>query len=314
LPENEAFCLDDDLALLSKAAKEAGRIALGFFNNKPKVWMKAGDKSPVSAADFAVDAYLKQVLLEARPDYGWISEESTDERLEHFPKSGNRFLDKKCGGNKELEQFPKTAPARSYQRCFIVDPIDGTRGFINGSSQWCISLAIIEAGRPICGVLECPVVGEHYQAHREQAAMMNDVVLPSCNPPGSQGDNPVDNNMKIRISGSRPLTHDWPQILTERLEFSVSIPSLAYRLALVARSGLDVVIVRPNSHDWDLAAADIILEKTGHRLVTLQAKPVHYGQSPFCHGLLLASNVLYQEQILPHLDNTSLPLLDFPKI
>jgi len=271
LPARDVFSLDDDLALLSRVAKEAGRIAVGFFNNKPKVWMKAGDRSPVSEADFAVDGYLKQALLAARPDYGWISEESADERS-----------------------------ARVYQRCFVVDPIDGTRGFINGSSQWCISLAIIEAGRPICGVLECPAVGEHYQAHREQAAMLNDVVISSpCH-----GDQPIDNSIKIRISGSRPLIQAWPRSLTERLEFAASIPSLAYRLALVARAELDVVIVRPDSHDWDLAAADIILEKTGHGLATLQAKAVHYGHSPFCHGLLLASNTLYQEQILPHFYKT----------
>lgn len=69
----------DDLALLSHAAREAGVIAMRYFGQAPDVWIKEGN-SPVSAADFAVDAFLKQTLLAARPDYGWISEETADER------------------------------------------------------------------------------------------------------------------------------------------------------------------------------------------------------------------------------------------
>lgn len=68
-----------ELTLLRDAAREAGRIAMRYFGRSPEVWLKDGS-SPVSEADLAVDRYLKDVLLKARPDYGWISEETVDER------------------------------------------------------------------------------------------------------------------------------------------------------------------------------------------------------------------------------------------
>jgi len=269
LPENRLFSLDEDLALLSQATKNAGKIALQFFGRDPQVWMKKGDKSPVSEADFAVDHYLKQSLLQARPDYGWISEESVDERQKTH-----------------------------YRHCFVVDPIDGTRGFINGSLQWCISVAIIRQGKPACGVLECPALGEHYRAHLAMRTTLNDNTLE----PSSISDYPD----KIRISCTPAKTRDWLQDLREKLVFVSSSPSLAYRLALSAAGKLDVVVVRPNSHDWDLAAADIILSQSGNNLMTLQNEPVSYGHAPFIHDFLLAGPAHYREQIAPFLSSIQL--------
>ena len=112
-----------DLSLLVDTAREAGQIAMRFFKQSPEVWMKGGT-SPVSEADYAVDAFLRQTLLSARPDHGWLSEETAD-------------------GLARL----------SARRTFVVDPIDGTRGFLEGADRWCVSVAIVEAGRPIAGVL-----------------------------------------------------------------------------------------------------------------------------------------------------------------
>lgn len=94
-----------ELTLLRDAAREAGRIAMRYFGRSPEVWLKDGS-SPVSEADLAVDRYLKDVLLKARPDYGWISEETVDERA-----------------------------AEKRSRAFVVDPIDGTRAYIAGQDQ-----------------------------------------------------------------------------------------------------------------------------------------------------------------------------------
>jgi len=264
LPENDVSSLDADLALLSATAREAGRIALGFFGRDCQVWMKNGDKSPVSEADLAVDAYLKHTLLQARPDYGWISEESADER-----------------------------ETRPYHRSFIVDPIDGTRGFLNGSSQWCISIAIIEGNSPICGVVECPIAQEHYHAHRKIPAKLNDAPLlqPAHHPEIS----------KIRLSCQAAIARELPPHLLQRLELTPYIPSLAYRLVLVAKGEIDLVLVRPGSHDWDIAAADIILRQTGHCLATLQSVPVSYGHTPFRHDILLAGHENHKEEVIPYL-------------
>ena len=115
MPESEENSADRKL--LEAVSVEAGKIALSWFGKDPEVWMKEGD-SPVSQADLAVDEYLQAELLRARPDYGWLSEETedNDDRL-------------------------------NARRTFVVDPIDGTRGFINGLERWCVSVAIVENHR-----------------------------------------------------------------------------------------------------------------------------------------------------------------------
>src|SRR5690606_32518652 len=117
----------EGLNLIRDAARDAAAIALRYFRKDPQVWWKEGI-SPVSEADFEVDRFLRERLTAARPDYGWLSEETAD-----------------------------NAERLSARRTFVVDPIDGTRAFINGLETWCISIAVVEDGRPVAGVLNCPV-------------------------------------------------------------------------------------------------------------------------------------------------------------
>ena len=116
----------EDLDLITKTAVEAGQKALPYFNGDQAldIQLKEGN-SPVSAADFAVNEYLEDRLKAARPEYGWLSEETND-----------------------VDPQRRLAATRT----FIVDPIDGTRGFIQGSTQWCVSVAVVENNRPIAGV------------------------------------------------------------------------------------------------------------------------------------------------------------------
>ena len=123
-----------DLDLLREAAAEGARIALRYFRQDPHAWFKDGC-SPVSEADMAVDRHLADMLQTARPEYGWLSEETADnpERLERA-------------------------------RTFIVDPIDGTRAFLRGDDLWSISLAIVEEGRPVVGLVVAPVLNRSFAA------------------------------------------------------------------------------------------------------------------------------------------------------
>ena len=119
-----------DLELIAAAAEEAAGIAMGYFRKDPKVWYKDG-QSPVSEADFAVDGFLKDALLAARPGYGWVSEETA--RPERDDAEG---------------------------RFFVVDPIDGTRAYLRGEDTWCVSIAVIEGGRPVAGAIVAPATGD----------------------------------------------------------------------------------------------------------------------------------------------------------
>jgi myo-inositol-1(or 4)-monophosphatase len=239
------------LSLIIDAAREAGRIAMGFFNRSPEVWMKAGH-SPVSEADYAVDAYLREALTAARPDYGWLSEETAD------------------------------SPVRlSASRTFVVDPIDGTRAFLDGRSTWCVSIAVVENGEPVAGVLECPVRTELFRAETGRGALLNGAAI-RVKEPGEL----------FNVAGPNLFVQATPADLRDRFRTVSYIPSLAYRVAMVANGELDATFVKPNAHDWDLAAADLILREAGGQVLDQSGRTLHYAGPNPRHGALVAGSGL----------------------
>ena len=247
--DTTAKSLAADLALIRDAAREAGGIAMRYFRNDPEVWMKDG-ASPVSAADIAVDTFLRETLSAARPDYGWLSEETAD----------------------NLERL-------SARRTFVVDPIDGTRAFIDGRSTWCVSIAVVEDGLPLAGVLECPAKAEFYEAGAHGPALLNGEAIAVT---GATSRTP-------RVAGPKAMLQAAPAFLRSGPDIPY-IPSLAYRIAMVAKGALDATFVKPDSHDWDLAAADLILRRAGGALVERDgAAPAYAGKNPR-HGALAAGS------------------------
>lgn len=240
--------LREDLALLLEAARQAGEIAMGYFGKDPQVWIKEGS-SPVSEADYAADSYLRGALLNARPGYGWLSEETADDL-------------------KRLD-----AP-----RTFVVDPIDGTRAFIEGQRIWCVSIAVVEAGAPLAGVLDCPARHEVYEAVLGRPARRNGAVI-GVVPPGA----------RPKIAGPKAMLARAPAHIRAGRPVSY-IPSLAYRIALVASGEIDATFVKPNAHDWDLAAADLILRRAGGAVLGEDGAPPAYAGREPRHGALVAGS------------------------
>ncbi|MDD9909443.1 MAG: 3'(2'),5'-bisphosphate nucleotidase CysQ [Ahrensia sp.] len=240
----------DDLDLLREAAVEAGTIALRWFRQDPQVWMKQGD-SPVSEADFTVDRFLRETLRAARPDYGWLSEESED----------------------DLERL-------QTRRTFVVDPIDGTRGFIAGQKQWCVSIAIVEDGRPVAGVLECPALQQTFCASADGQTKLNGkAIVASLRAEGAT----------TRVTGPRSFQAAIGKIGQVDMHRVPFVPSLAYRLAMIATGEVDIALARGSAQDWDLAAADLIVERAGGRLSTLDGAELAYNRRDVRHGTLVAS-------------------------
>jgi myo-inositol-1(or 4)-monophosphatase len=238
-----------DLELVRDAAREAGELAMRYFRRDPQVWMKAGN-SPVTEGDLAVDKLLRDRLSAARPDYGWLSEETADspERL-------------------------------SAARTFVVDPIDGTRGFIAGSDEWCVSVAIVEAGRPVAGVLDCPARAEVYAARTGGGAVCNGKAIAVREAEG-----------ELRVGGPKALIEAMPERQRSRFVGVPYIPSLAYRLAMVASGRIDATFIKANSHDWDLAAADLILAEAGGMVLDRQGETPFYARRETRHGTLVAGS------------------------
>lgn len=239
----------DDLALLLEAAAEAGAIAMRYFRKSPEVWMKNG-RSPVSEADYAADTFLRETLMAARPDYGWLSEETVD------------------------------TPARHQaQRLFVVDPIDGTRGFLDGGNEWCVSVAVVEAGRPVVGVLQAPARKERFWAVSGEGAFLDGARLRVVEP----GQPP-------QLAGPKPMVDRFGKIWPGGVSRVAYIPSLAYRIAMISAGRLDATFVKPSAHDWDLAAADLILEQAGGRIADVAHKRPIYGAQITSHGALAAGS------------------------
>ncbi|WP_068080960.1 3'(2'),5'-bisphosphate nucleotidase CysQ [Polycladidibacter stylochi] len=251
MPGIDQFTKEKDLVLLRNAAIAGGMIAKRYFGENPQSWTKQGN-SPVSIADLEVDRFLKDTLLKARPDYGWLSEESED----------------------NPERLKK-------QRVFVVDPIDGTRAFLFNKSEWCVSVAIVENGRPYAGVVYCPVRDELFTATSQGGAFKNDV------PIKVSAKEDVENSL---VSGPDRLLSS-PKAKAASLQFQPKIGSLAYRFAMVADGRLDAAMAQARASDWDLAAVDLLLAEAGGQLVDAQGNALLYNKSSTNHPELVASPV-----------------------
>jgi myo-inositol-1(or 4)-monophosphatase len=162
-------------------------------------------------------------------------------------------------------------------RVFIVDPIDGTRAFMSGRDTWVVSAAVTEGGRTLAGVLYAPSLDELYVATADGRVEKNGTPLAIAPHAGP-----------VRLSAADDLVSHYSARLGP-IERIARIPSLAYRLAMVADGRLDATIVKPSAHDWDLAAADLILENAGGGVRDVQGLPPLYNQAVPRHGLLFAA-------------------------
>ena len=239
---------ESDLELLRTAAVTAGIIAASYFRRDLKTWTKE-NSSPVSEADIVLDKFLFSALTTARPDYGWLSEETADDlkRLEH-------------------------------KRVFVVDPIDGTRGFIKGEDSWTVSLAVVENGVPVAGVVFAPARNEMYCAHRGGGATLNGKPLARRTPPDRMA--PL-----IPAPGA---VHQELQAVGLEYTRGPAYPSLAYRLVQVATGKLDATVVRRGAQDWDIAGAAVVLAETGIIFEDACMGAMHFNRAEIRHGALAA--------------------------
>ncbi|KRQ17273.1 3'(2'),5'-bisphosphate nucleotidase CysQ [Bradyrhizobium sp. DASA03076] len=264
---SDTTTLTRDAALLQETVREAGSLAQSMFRTTLKKWIK-GASSPVSEADIAVNDLLEARLRGATPDYGWLSEESADDQ------------------------------ARLSRRLtWVVDPIDGTRNYLNGHDEWCVSVALVEVSAPVLAAVYAPATNEFFFAARGQGTTLNGNQVRAT--PGSLLD-------FARMAGPKPMV--------ERLNAKVGdvklhprIGSLALRLCRVANGALDAAFAGGNSHDWDLAAADLIVQEADGRMSDLSGGPILYNRREVTHGVLVAAGRDRHASIVAHFRNRPLP-------
>jgi myo-inositol-1(or 4)-monophosphatase len=250
LPATEVVDLKQQAARLAEAVREAGALALSMFKTPLKNWTKGEALSPVSDADIAADVLLRDRLTSNNGSIAWLSEESVDD----LARLDARYV-------------------------WIVDPIDGTRAYIAGLPDWAVSAALVENGRPVAGCLYAPVSDEFFFAVAGHGATRNGAAIAAT--PGAE-------LAQARIAA--------PRRLLERLQ-AVAPPfavmprthSLALRLARVAEGTFDAGIAGGSSHDWDLAAADLLVHEAGGALTSFEGVAVTYNRPVPRHGMLVAA-------------------------
>jgi myo-inositol-1(or 4)-monophosphatase len=246
----------DDLDLIRAAALEAGRLALESRAKGLKIWSKPGG-SPVTDADIAVDTLLKLRLKDARPDYGWLSEETVDDQAR-----------------------------LSLRRLFVVDPIDGTAAYLKDKPWFTVCIAVVEDGQPVTAVVHAPELGETYEATVGGGARLNGApIAPSdcaeiedC---AMLGD--------ARMFADPRWPQPWPAMRIETRN------SIAYRMVQVACGAFDAALALTPKNDWDLAAADLICREAGACVGDHMGRPFVYNRpAPIQRSLLCAAPGLYE--------------------
>ncbi len=238
---------------LEAVTRKAGDIAMAYFRlgqrTSADISYKGGG-SPVTEADFAVDRFLFDEMAELVPAAGWLSEETAD-----------------------------TADRLSRSTLVVVDPIDGTKAFARGDARWAVSIALVENGRPVAGVIHAPALERTFVASKGQGSFLNGVAI---------GVSSRENLTGARLVSPRGFASFFE---TSPLGFEIAprAPSLALRLADVATGFNDVAIAAPEARDWDIAAADVILSEAGGLLSELEGAPLTYNRSSSRRDMLVAA-------------------------
>jgi myo-inositol-1(or 4)-monophosphatase len=238
---------------LSEAARQAGEIALHYFRHGERTHASINHKaggSPVTEADLLVDQFLEKRLREIVPDAAWLSEEIADSPA----RLGNPLV-------------------------LIVDPIDGTRGFSNGDPQWAVSIGLVHQGRPIAGVVHAPALEETYSAACGRGARMNGAPIRVSHRTSLHG---------ATLSGPQGFVGSVRETGADIVPFP-KMASLAMRLVRIASGRIDAGLVGDKSYDWDIAAADLILNEAGGRLTDLDGNQPRYNCETPRHAALVAS-------------------------
>ncbi len=242
----------DLLRAVRESCLEAGEIAVDLFRPGAKTAARTWSKSggsPVTEADIGVDTFLRIRLSVLLPEAAWLSEETVDDAL----RLSRRFV-------------------------WVVDPIDGTRAYMSGSPDWAVCVALLDEGVPILGIVHAPACDATYTTLRGGGAQKNGADIAASL---------ATSLTAARIAGPKPMLDALARL--ESFEAADKIPSLALRLARIADGSIDAGLISADARDWDLAAADLILQEAGGCMSGGGGEAVVYNRETPVHGMLVAS-------------------------
>lgn len=259
--------MQSELTIAKEAAHKAGEVLLSFFQSEYEVKSKGVD-NPLTEADEASDKILKELLYDVTPEYGWLSEETadTDERLER-------------------------------ERVWIVDPLDGTKEFIQGVPQFTVSIGLVENGAAKLGVIYNPVTKEMFSGIVGTGAWLNDEPMQTSSKADTNGASILASRSEMK-RGEFSLFED---------EFKIeAIGSIAYKLALVAAGKADTSFSLGPKHEWDVCAGVALVHAAGGNATARDGSPLVFNQKVTLTNGITASNAHIHQSII----DKCLPILD----
>lgn len=244
------------MAVLIDAVRKAGARAQQLARDGFDVYTKP-DRSPVTTADLEVNRILQEQLSAHFPDDGWLSEESPDD------------------------------PTRlNKPRVWIVDPIDGTKAYLNGLPEYCISVGLVEQGRPVVAVIFNPSTDELFSARRGAGLYLNGKPVQAQEPQASP---------PVVMVTPRELRQGRLAAILERAHCR-PMYSIAHALALVAVGRVQATITFEPENEWDLAASVLLVEESGGSMTDGTGKGFRFNQpNPRCRGVIAIARSTNQE-------------------
>ena len=241
------------------AARAAGEIIRSFYEGTYTVAEKKHD-SPVTSADLQANHKIHEILQGAFPNYGWLSEETVD--------SSERL---------------------SCRRVWVIDPMDGTKEFVQKIPEFSVSVALVEDGRPLIGVAYNPIRDQFFLGVRGQGVLQDGkkvCVSPTSSPTGAT----------ILASRSEHQRGEWESF---KSPFHI-IPtgSVAYKFALVAAGQADATFTLVPKNEWDICAGSLLVEEAGGKVTNLDGQPITFNHKETLLRGAVASNGLLHDQIL----------------
>ncbi|MDP9349272.1 MAG: 3'(2'),5'-bisphosphate nucleotidase CysQ [Gemmatimonadota bacterium] len=249
-----------DLELALRAARAAGEVVMRAFRGGHEVRYKGPDQ-PVTDADLAADRILRDLLQGERPEYGWLSEETSDspERLQR-------------------------------QRVWVVDPIDGTNSFVQGLAEFVVSVGLVEDGRAVLGVVYNPATGELYSATVGGGAFLDGAPIRVAAGEATAGPwTLLASRSEMGRGAFEPFGESWT---------IQPLGSTAYRMVKVAEGVGHAFISRGPKKEWDLCGAHVVVREAGGRVTDAAGEPLCYNRpQPVFQGVV-ASNGAVHDAIL----------------
>jgi myo-inositol-1(or 4)-monophosphatase len=247
------FKYERELATAEAAAREAGAAIMALFKGKFDVHEK-GKNNPVTSADLEANRIIRDKIKRIFPQDGWLSEEDQD-----------------------------TSRRLSLARVWVVDPIDGTKEFIEGVPQFAVSIAFVVEGEPMVAIVYNPAKDRFYKAAGGQGAFLNDQAIRVTARDDVEG-------ALLLVSRSEPQKRF--QVFVDHCEIK-PVGSIAYRLAKVAGGDGDGTVTFRTIHEWDICAGVLMVKEAGGKVVDGSGAPMLFNRElPKHRGVVAAHDGL----------------------